>query len=68
MKKILTLISIVALAAGCEANFVPEQHSTAVVSPSDVVITTSAVGDNSFTFTMSTEGEAAYFSYLVDKS
>lgn len=68
MKKILTLISIAALAAGCEANFVPEQHSTAVVSPSDVVITTSAVGDNSFTFTMSTEGEAAYFSYLVDKS
>lgn len=68
MKKILTLISIAALAAGCEANFVPEQHSTAVVSPSDVVITTSAVGDNSFTFTLSTEGEAAYFSYLVDKS
>ena len=61
MKKILTLISIAALAAGCEANFVPEQHSTAVVSPSDVVITTSAVGDNSFTFTMSTEGEAAYY-------
>ena len=68
MKKILTLISIAALAAGCEADFVPEQQSTSVVSPSDVTIKTSNVGDNSFSFTMSTEGEAAYYSYLVDES
>ena len=68
MKKILSYIAIAVVATACSEMYGPEQQSTAVVSPSDVTVTTSNVEDNSFSFTMSTEGEAAYYSYLVDES
>lgn len=68
MKKILTYMSVVVLAAGCAEMYGPEQESTAVVNSEGIEITDISVTDNSVTFTLSPKGEASYYSYLVDQA
>ena len=72
MKKILTYISVMGMAAlaviSCQT--VPEDnsHTDVVVPAPSVTITVSKVSDNSATITIAPDGAANYFSYVVDAS
>ena len=68
MKRVLSYIAIAAVATACSEMYGPEQESTAVVNSDGIEITDVSVTDNSITFTLAPNGEASYYSYLVDQA
>lgn len=72
MKKILTYMSVVVLAAGCAEMYGPEQESTPVVKSDGIEIAlvsdNKADTDSTVTFTLTPKGEALYYSYAIEAS
>lgn len=72
MKKILTYMSVVVLAAGCAEMYGPEQGSTPVVKSDGIEIALvsddKADTDSTVTFTLTPKGEALYYSYAIEAS
>lgn len=72
MKKILTYMSVVVLAAGCAEMYGPEQESTPVVKSDGIEIALvsddKADTDSTVTFTLTPKGEALYYSYAIEAS
>lgn len=68
MKKILIYIAIAAAAVSCSEMYGPAEVSTAVVNSEGIEITGISSTDNTITFTLAPNGEAAYYSYLVDQA
>lgn len=72
MKKIFTYIAAMGVAAtavlSCQTVAEDNSHTDVVVPAPAVTITVSSVSDNSATITIAPDGEAAYFSYVVDAS
>ena len=72
MKKILTYMSVVVLAAGCAEMYGPEQESTPVVKSDGIEIALvsddKADTDSTVTFKLTPKGEALYYSYAIEAS
>ncbi len=67
MKRIFAYLSVAVALAACNLYGEPET-STTPLEAKDIDIAISAVGDSSFTVTLTPQGEAAFYSYLVDAS
>lgn len=66
MKKLFTYLSVAALmAVACEGMYGPVEAPTAPDQPGTVEIQIDTLGDETFTFTVSSVGENSYYSYLV---
>lgn len=68
MKKLLVIISMLALAIGCETMYGPEQTPLTPDKTDGIAITVNSVADSTVSFTLAPVGEASYYSYLVDDS
>lgn len=66
MKKLFTYLSVAALmAVACEGMYGPVEAPTAPDQSGTVEIQIDTLGDETFTFTVSSVGENSYYSYLV---
>lgn len=66
MKKLFTYLSVAALmAVACEGMYGPVEAPAAPDQPGTVEIQIDTLGDETFTFTVSSVGENSYYSYLV---
>ncbi len=68
MKKLLVIISMLAVAISCETMYGPVQTPIAADKAEGIAITVNSVDDNSASFTLAPAGECSYYSYLVDES
>lgn len=68
MKKLFTYLSVAALmAVACEGMYGPVEAPTAPDQPGTVEIQIDTLGDETFTFTVSSVGDNSYYSYLVSE-